>query len=376
MVEFGHVQVPMELCGRDGTLRGHGVRSIEAEDDIEAMEAWLVRCRNRHTQRAYRRETERLILWATAQRGKPLSSLVTEDYAAYAEFLENPQPAERWCAPQRPRPRRGAMAWRPFAGPMKPKSLAYAMGVVKLLTTYLHASGYLAINPMATYRIKHPEARAVTDRYLERDLVLAGFDAVERLPRDNEEQVHNYERARFLLRLLYGCGPRPHEVVQATMMDLRERDGRWWWYITGKGAKERKVVLAPGLVESLRRYRRSRRLPPLPMGNETAPLIAALRGGRGLRGPDALRRMVREIFTEVEAALPKNDPRRDLVARASTHWLRHTFATHQLDDGAKIKHVQRQLGHADVRTLSIYTHAEEREQHADISARYEALVPP
>src|SRR5882672_9639086 len=91
IVEFGHVQVPVELCGHNGVLRAHGVRSIEADDDVAAVNAWLERCTNRHTRRAYRREVERLLLWAVAQRGKPLSSLMLEDYIAYENFLENPQ---------------------------------------------------------------------------------------------------------------------------------------------------------------------------------------------------------------------------------------------------------------------------------------------
>lgn len=376
IVEFGHVQLPAELRGRHGTLRGAGICSIAADDDIAAVNAWLAHCHSPHTLRAYRREVERLLLWAGSVRLKPLSSLMTEDYYAYNEFLKDPKPAERWCAPQRPRPLRAAVEWRPFAGPLLPKSRSYAMGVIKLLTTFLHQTGYFAINPMATFKLKRPDGKARTDRYLERELILAGFEAVEALPRDNEEAVHIYERARFLLRLLYGCGARPHEVILATMADLKVNEGRWWWYIVGKGEKERRVVVPAGLLEALKRYRRHRSLPPLPASVETAPLIVSVRGERPLGSTDALRKVMRTIFDAVQSTLPEDDPRQERLSKASTHWMRHTFATHTLDGGAKIKHVQDALGHASVATLSIYTHSEDRHLHADLSAQYDALVPP
>lgn len=374
LVELGHVQVPRELRGHNGVLRGQGVCAIDATDDLSAVNSWLSRCKNPHTARAYRREVERLLLW-TLSRGKPLSSLLTEDYHAYEQFMVNPQPADRWCEPKRPRPPRAAMEWRPFAGPVSDKSRAYAMGVIKMLLTYLYQSGYLAINPLATYKIEQPDRRAKTDRYLERDLILAGFDAVENLPRESDEAVRVYERARFLLRLLYGCGARPHEVVKAVMGDVRPRDGQWWWYIVGKRKKERTVVIPEALLEELRRYRQSRRLSSLPGPHDPAPLIATVRGEKPLGGTGSLLKVVRSIFEDVKTMLPEDDPRQFILAKASTHWLRHTFATHGLDGGTTAKHMMDALGHADLSTLSIYTHAEARKMHEDLSARYKELIP-
>jgi len=53
------------------------------------------------TQRAYRKEAERLILWAIVERARALSSLTTDDAIAYRAFLRRPMPRERWVGPPR-----------------------------------------------------------------------------------------------------------------------------------------------------------------------------------------------------------------------------------------------------------------------------------
>lgn len=52
------------------------------------------------------------------------------------------------------------------------------------------------------------------------------------------------------------------------------------------------------------------------------------------------------------------------MRRASTHWLRHTAATHQAEDGTPIHHIQQNLRHSSIGTTSIYVHAEEDARHA------------
>ncbi|MGQ3179798.1 MAG: hypothetical protein ACT6SC_19585, partial [Blastomonas fulva] len=68
------------------------------------------------TQRSYRKEAERLLLWATLERGKPLSSLTADDVGAYADFLVSPPAA--WCGPRHHQ--RWSPMWRPFEGALSP----------------------------------------------------------------------------------------------------------------------------------------------------------------------------------------------------------------------------------------------------------------
>lgn len=76
-----------------------------------------------HTQRAYRKEAERFLLWAILERGKALSSMTQEDCIAYREFIADPQPRSTWCG-SRARERWSPL-WRPFEGPLsrRPSSM-------------------------------------------------------------------------------------------------------------------------------------------------------------------------------------------------------------------------------------------------------------
>ena len=97
---------------------------IAATDDVQAIRAWLsARARAAHTARAYRKEAERLLLWSTVLRGKPMSSLDTQDCAAYRAFLAAPPAA--WCGPRHSS--RQSADWRPFEGPLSPRSAATAV---------------------------------------------------------------------------------------------------------------------------------------------------------------------------------------------------------------------------------------------------------
>src|SRR5271155_4603384 len=86
----------------DGTLGIHREKNklplISASNDLEAIKCWLQEYSNRPTtHRNYQKDAERLLLWTIAERKKPLSSLEGDDLLAYSEFLDNPQPKEKWC---------------------------------------------------------------------------------------------------------------------------------------------------------------------------------------------------------------------------------------------------------------------------------------
>jgi hypothetical protein len=139
--------VPAELDGRRGLYRRPAEQCLlKATNDYEAILAWLkskqglspekkaaLKSRRRqrdtgieqpvqwlqelsHTQRAYRKEAERFLLWAIMHKRKALSSMSNEDCAEYREFLTDPQPRSLWCA-SRSRERWSPL-WRPFEGPL------------------------------------------------------------------------------------------------------------------------------------------------------------------------------------------------------------------------------------------------------------------
>ena len=125
-------RAPLPLC------------KITARTDREAIEAWLHgHGAGSHTWRAYRKEAERCLLWAVLARHKALSSLDGDDCAAYGDFLGRPGPA--WTGPRNTQ--RWGDAWRPFEGPLSPRSAAAAVTVVRTLCGWLVRQRYLAINP-------------------------------------------------------------------------------------------------------------------------------------------------------------------------------------------------------------------------------------
>src|SRR5690606_3939128 len=125
-------------------------RQLTADNDVDAVRAWLAEFHDSpQTLRAYKKESERLLLWAIHERGTALSSLTREDLIAYENFLKDPRPRTRWCGPRRPR---HSQDWRPFEGPLKASSRRQALVILNALFSYLTEAGYLAGNPLALVR--------------------------------------------------------------------------------------------------------------------------------------------------------------------------------------------------------------------------------
>lgn len=130
-----HLVLPADIDGSHGDYRApRRMCSLSANNDYDAVNAWLALHEAPATARAYRKEAERLRLWAILERGKPLSSLTSEDATAYRAFLL--APTSRWVGPARPRP---SPEWRPFTGALAPRSIAYALGVISAMFRWLIA---------------------------------------------------------------------------------------------------------------------------------------------------------------------------------------------------------------------------------------------
>ena len=135
VVPWENVRLPHEIDGSCGTFRApRETCALDANNDYDAAQTWLSLHESHSTQRAYRKEAERLILWAIVERGRALSSLTTEDAIAYRAFLRRPTPRKRWVGPTR---KRTSPQWRPFAGNLAPGSAAYSVMVLGALYRWL-----------------------------------------------------------------------------------------------------------------------------------------------------------------------------------------------------------------------------------------------
>ncbi|WP_175748878.1 phage integrase family protein [Burkholderia pyrrocinia] len=371
--------LPAALDGSQGRFRApHDTCGLAATNDYQAIEAWLALHESEHTARAYRREAERLLLWAIVERRTPLSSLTTDDAIAYRAFLRHPAPAARWAGPPRPR---ATPAWRPFAGRLTARSTAYALAVLRALFGWLVGQHYVVLNPFTgvtvrggTTRAPFDTGRALTGR--EWKIVRAAVDQLQRTGWTTPAA----ERLRFVLDFGYATGLRAQELVTATLGDITaDTRGMLWLEVIGKGAKPGRVALPPLARDALRRTLKARGLPVVRARWQPAtPLVAALNaeqrvgrhGGSGISAV-RLRQVLGEFFLEAAERVAARDPAlAEKLRHATPHWLRHTHATHALDAGVELVVVRDNLRHASVATTSTYLHGEEVKRTRQIAAAF------
>ncbi len=362
IVPWEQLRVPHEVDGSNGQFRAPRVACLlNASNDYEAIQSWLSLHESTATQRAYRKEAERLILWAIIERGRALSSLTTDDAIAYRAFLRRPTPRERWVGPSRPR---HSAEWRPFTGALLARSAAYALNVLSALFRWLVEQRYVLANPFAGVKVKSHAPRAGLD-------VSRGFSEGEwlliRTVADGIEWSYGWsvpaaQRMRFLLDFGYATGLRASELVGATLADIRrDEHGDHWLHVLGKGGKRGKVALPPLARTALDQYLVQRSLPVTPARwNPAMPLVASLEeDGAGIEST-RLWRVLRRFFVLVADAIQDERPATaEKLRRASPHWMRHTHASHALARGAELIMVRDNLRHASISTTSTYLHSDE-----------------
>jgi site-specific recombinase XerD len=373
--------VPASLDGSAGLNRAPvPVHQAALANDKLAIEAWIrVRgARSPETARAYRREAERLLLWAIIEKRKAFSSLNTIDCDEYLnKFLPDPQPAERWVG--RGRVERFDPTWRPFAGKLSDASRKIARKLLSALCKWLVGEGYLRVNPFNGL----PDIGAIgpsIDTH-GRTLSHAQWQYVLQTVRREGEYSRAELRDHFALLLAYGTGMRRSELATSTIGDLTLSvlDGAvedaWSLNVKGKGRRQRVVPFPRSLLALLDRELLSRSKPLVrTSAPKTIPLLAHLKTGAPLT-PDAVYRLYKGIFGRAANQLALTYPNAAAELRlTSTHWLRHTHANHSLDAGADLRDVQAGLGHADLATTSLYTKDDAARRHRAVETFFEASI--
>ncbi len=342
-------------------------RLITAENDIDAVLTWLREYEDSpHTFASYRKETERFLMWMAEQK-RTLSQLSRNDLMDFERFLANPQPAERWIGPAVARHHPN---WRPFTKPLQPSSIQQTLVILSGLFRYLNEAGYLQGNPLALAKRKK---RALTkkvqtvERYLDQTLWQCVLETLAHLPQDTEKERAHAVRANWLFSLLYLTGARRSEVADAVMGDIFVRRGQWWWRVIGKGNKEGEIPINDELLQQLVRYRTAIGLPQYPHPRENIPLVGRLseKGQWNCLSSKSIYLITKSIF-EQAAQYAEQQQQFDIAFRlrtASTHWLRHTSASHQLEAGIPLLVVSQNLRHSNIETTRRYLHTDNETRH-------------
>jgi site-specific recombinase XerD len=367
--------VPEDVNGSRGAFRApQATCTLSATDDYQAVQAWLELQDVQATQRAYRKEAERLMLWAILQRGKALSSLTTEDAIAYRAFLRSPCPRERWVGPARPRT---SNEWRPFQGALAPRSMAYALSVVSALYRWLIAQRYVLANPFAGIKVKgtsRSSAIDVSHVFTEHEwaLIRPIADDIEWTGGWSEKGA---QRLRFVLGFWYATGLRPSEMIAARLGHIEDdAHEEVWLHVFGMGSKQGNVALPLLARGALDRYLAQRGLPVTRSHWKSGtPLVPALaEEGAGVSASrlwSVMRRFFLHAAMQLETVSPSTSEK---LKQATPHWMRHTHATHALERGVELTTVRDNLRHASVATTSVYLHTDDMKRARQIGVAFPA----
>jgi integrase/recombinase XerC len=225
---------------------------------------------------------------------------------------------------------RDYLAWLDRKGEQK-ASLARKLAALRTFYRYLYRHTAKDTNPAA--QVRTPKLPQRLPRVLTKD----DANALMELPCGNSVKAR---RDRAILETLYSTGARVSELVSLNQEDLDTSRGLV--RLRGKGRKERIVPIGDVALEAVEDYRAA--LPPELQHamSPQSPLFMNLRGGR------LTARSVARLVSQYSHRLPGG--------RISPHVLRHSFATHLLEEGADLRAIQEMLGHASLRTTQKYTH--------------------
>lgn len=212
-------------------------------------------------------------------------------------------------------------------------TVARKLASIKAFYRFLTAERYIRRNPA--------EVLEAASRGLHLPKVLSVQEVERILDEPNLGTLDGY-RDKTMLELLYATGMRVSELVNVPVKNVDMK--MQYVIVMGKGSKERMLPLGRTALHYLEHYLSVVR-PQLLHGK---PDAAAELFVTGWGGP-----MTRERFYEIIVAYGKSA---GISKRVTPHMLRHSFATHLLNNGTDLRIVQELLGHADISTTQIYTH--------------------
>jgi len=258
-------------------------------------------------------------------------SAYESDLEQYAEFLLKRKRALRDARRQDVRDFLNVLLSNGVDG----RSVARKLSTLRHFYKYLLLDRYIKADP--TLNIDSPRQWKVLPKSL-------AADEVEKIlqgpPRAKDDRLSHAltMRDRAMLEVFYAGALRVSEIINVNLEDLKLELG--YVLVRGKGDKERIVPLGRAAQEIVQAYMRDAR--PVLAAGKSSPTLFIARGAK---------RITRQRVWQLVNAASVQSGR-----HASPHMLRHSCATHMVENGADLRTVQTILGHADISTTQVYTH--------------------
>lgn len=349
------------------------------------------RHKSTHTFTRFRAEIERFLLWLYLFKDQPLQSLKKTDVLEYMDFIW--QPPLNWIALANVEKfllvsgiYQANKAWAPFRmvapkGSVLDKndvkkyrpsqqSIHAAFTALNALYKYLVDEEYLNNNPIQVAKkhcrliLKDAQVKEV------KRLTEQQWDFLLQTAHKMADQDQLYERNLFLIAAMKTLFLRISEFSERPDWSpnmghfWQDHEQNWWLKVYGKGRKLRDITVPHGFLPYLKRYRTFRGLEALPMIRENEPIIEKIRGRGGMTSRQ-LTRLVQDVFDQAyqDLLIASGPDDAQNFKQATTHWLRHTGASLEIERGRPLKDVSEDLGHASMAiTDSVYIQSESQKR--------------
>lgn len=208
---------------------------------------------------------------------------------------------------------------------LKPTSIVRKIAALKGWFSWLAINGDLKIDPAVS--LEHPKIGKKLPKVLT-------INEIKHILKENMSIIEH-----VMFELLYACGLRVSELtdIKINDVDLKSR----FLKCTGKGSKERIIPVCKSACKTVEKYLKERDYTVKKFGLKTQNLIIKSNGKNITR---------QDVYVFIKNICEK------FGKKASPHTIRHSFATHLLENGADLRIVQELLGHSDVSTTQLYTH--------------------
>lgn len=350
---------------------------------------YIGRNKSEHTYTRFRNETERFLLWSIYIKDQSIDTFKKSDVLEYADFCWKPPIS--WIATynddrfiwengffkfnkswrpyklQAPKSQNNKQVQKQKYKPSQQTLTSTFTGIISFYN-FLMSEELCLGNPaqIAKKDCRHfiTESQIKEPKRLTEDQWQYVLDTAIKIA--NENCI--YERNLFIIASLKVLFLRISELSERTQWSpemghfWQDSNKNWWLRIFGKGKKIRDVTVPIDFLTYLKRYRRYRDLTELPDTGEKTVLIEKIRGQGGMSSRH-LRRLVQDVFDKAYKAmcndLGATEARK--LKEATTHWLRHTGASMEIERGRALKDLSEDLGHASMATTdTIYVQTENK----------------